>query len=245
VPAEEVDARCAGETFGEPQLREIGVAAQLRQHQQIVEAGHAEAARALDQQVQEIGGGERVVECAMRRLMVEAQSRRERAELAIGNLVAHETARERTRVECAVDQPRSAGAQKCRIEERLIEAHVVADEDRAAHPFEQRGQHALDARRAIEHRLRDAGEHRDLRRHRAARIDERVKGAEAFAAAHLDRADLGDRALGRGRTGGLEVEHAEGDLGERRSQFVEAALHAPEVLERVFVRQGFCERMFP
>ena len=48
------------------------------------------------------------------------------------------------------------------------------------------------------------------------------KRAEPLAAAELDRADLGDAAVGRGAAGGLEVQHAERDLVERGAQVVEA-----------------------
>ena len=69
------------------------------------------------------------------------------------------------------------------------------------------------------------GEHRDLRRDRPARVDERLERAEALAAADLDRADLGDHVVVAVAAGGLEVEDAERDVGERRAEVVEAALH--------------------
>ena len=61
-----------------------------------------------------------------------------------------------------------------------------------------------------------------------ARVDQGLELAEHLAAAHLDRADLGDHRAGRGRAaGGLEVDHAEGDVAQRAAQLVEAALRLP------------------
>ena len=73
-------------------------------------------------------------------------------------------------------------------------------------------------------RVGEAGEHRDLRRDRPARVDERLERAEELAAADLHRADLGDRVVGAVAARRLEVEHAERDVGERRAEVVEAAL---------------------
>ena len=44
-------------------------------------------------------------------------------------------------------------------------------------------------------------------------------------AAHLDRADLGDLAARRRAAGGLQVDHHEGHLVQRRAQLVERRLH--------------------
>ena len=62
------------------------------------------------------------------------------------------------------------------------------------------------------HRLRDAGEDGDLGRDGHARVHQRLERAEALAAADLDRADLGDRALRGAGTRRLEVDDAERDL---------------------------------
>ena len=74
-------------------------------------------------------------------------------------------------------------------------------------------------------RVGDAGQDGDLRRDRLARVDQGRELAEHLAAAHLDRADLGDR-LRRGRAaGGLQVDDDEGDLAQRLAEFVEGALN--------------------
>ena len=79
---------------------------------------------------------------------------------------------------------------------------------------------------STQHRVGDAGEHRDERGHGDAGLHEGLELAEDLAAAHLDRADLGDAGVDRGAAGGLEVDHDEGDLGERRAEVVERRLRA-------------------
>ena len=116
-------------------------------------------------------------------------------------------------------------ARRAGAEEAEIEAHVVADDHRARAELDERREHRLDAGRRHDHRLGDAGEHRDLRRDRHARVHEGLERAEALAASHLDRADLGDgAALGRSPCG-LEVDDAERDVRQGRAEVVERALH--------------------
>ena len=69
----------------------------------------------------------------------------------------------------------------------------------------------------------------------AARVDQGLELADDLAAAHLDRADLGDAALGRAAAGGLEVDDDEGHRRQGRAQVVERALdhrHAATVGSR-------------
>ena len=54
------------------------------------------------------------------------------------------------------------------------------------------GSTGVDLRRVAHHGRGDAGEFDDLRRDASAGVDERGQLAEHLAAAHLDRADLGD-----------------------------------------------------
>ncbi len=152
----------------------------------------------------------------------------ERAEPAVGHLVADQPAgqgggvdlgRRQLRLTC----PPARGAQ-----EREVEPHVVADEHRRPGEVEQRGEHGLDARRRGDDGIGEAGEQRDPGRDRAARVDERLERAEALAAAHLDRTDLGDHVVVAVPARGLEIEDAE--RRRRRAacriddQVVEAAL---------------------
>ncbi len=79
-------------------------------------------------------------------------------------------------------------------------------------------------RRVTDHRRGDAGELDDLRRDGAAGIDEGGQLAEHLAAADLHRTDLGDGVVAVARclrggapTGGLQVHHHEGGVGEERA----------------------------
>ena len=209
------------------QLGRLGVAGHRGQRRQVVDAEHPEPRRPLDQQVQQVGGGEGVVERPVRRLVVQAEPRRQRAEAAVGHLVAHQPPGQRDRIDAHGVEARVAGALEGVAQERHVEPDVVTDEDRAAEELEQRRQHGLDARRRRDQRVGEAGEHGDLRRDRPPRVDQRLERAEELAASDLDRADLGDRVVRAVAAGGLEVEHAERHVGQRRAEVVEAALDGP------------------
>ena len=89
------------------------------------------------------------------------------------------------------------------------------------------GQHHRDRRRAADHRVGDAGEHAHERRDPDARVDQRLELAEHLAAAHLDRADLGDPVVPRAAAGRLEVDDGERRLAQRLVQLVQAQLLEP------------------
>ena len=55
------------------------------------------------------------------------------------------------------------------------------------------------------------------------RVDKGLELAEHLAAAHLDRADLGDH-VGLGAAGGLQVNNAERDLGQMRPKIIKRGL---------------------
>ncbi len=60
------------------------------------------------------------------------------------------------------------------------------------------------------------------------RVDQRLELAEHLAAAHLDRADLGDHRAALGRAAGrLQVDDAERHVAQRTAELVEAALRLP------------------
>ena len=118
-----------------------------------------------------------------------------------------------------------AGTLERGAQERHVEADVVADEHRVAHELEQRREHRLDPWGWRDQGIREPGEDGDDRRDRPAGVDERLERAEALATADLHRTDLGDDVAGPVATGRLEIEHAERDIGERRPEVVERALH--------------------
>ena len=92
-----------------------------------------------------------------------------------------------------VRRPVPAGPGAGGLEEADVERRVVRDQHGVAGELEEGRQHLVDPRRGGHHRVGDAGEHRDQRRDAPAGVDQRGELAEHLAAAHLDRADLGDR----------------------------------------------------
>ena len=69
--------------------------------------------------------------------------------------------------------------------------------------------------------------------------------AEHLAAAHLDRADLGDARVDGLAAGGLEVDHHEGDVTQGRAEVIEGELllhdeawHAPDARREVRHRRA-------
>ncbi len=238
--SEEVDARPAGQVLGQAELRRLRVAAELGQGQQVVEAEHPEAGGALEQHVEQVGGGQGVVESPVARPVGQAQLGGEGAEPAVADLVAHQPAGEGAGVDPAVVERGALVARQRRSQEGEVVAHVVADDHARPDELEQGRQHGLDARRRRHHDVGDAGEHGDGRRDGGTRVDQGLEGAEPLAGAHLDRADLGDAPVGRRAAGRLEVDHAEGDLVQRRAQVVEAALageHRRHGSEQVYDEQ--------
>ncbi len=225
VAAEQVHAGGARQVRRQLELGSLRVPGHRGERREVVEPEHAEPGRPFDEQVQQIGGGEGVVERPVRGAMIEAEARRQRAEPAVGHLVTHEAPGEGDGVDphgvvTRVPGPLEGGAQ-----EGDVEADVVPDQHGVARELEQRRQDRLDPRRRGDQGVGEPGEDGDDRRDRPARVDERLERAEALAAADLDGADLGDRVVGAVAAGRLQVEHAERDVGQRRAEVVEAALH--------------------
>ena len=86
--AEQVDARGARKVGGEGQLPRLGVAGHGGEHEEVVEPGDAERPGPLEQEVEEVAGGQGVVEGAVAGLVVEAEVAGEGAEPAVGDFVA-------------------------------------------------------------------------------------------------------------------------------------------------------------
>ena len=188
----------------------------------------AERRESAEQRVQHVDGGARVGQCAVVGRDRRPEEGRERAELVVRGLVAgHDAARQAHRVEHLVAGPRVARLGGGRLEEPDVEGRVVRDEDRPARELQEAGQDLRDAGCADHHRGRDAGQHRDERRHRTARVDERLELPEDLASSHLDGADLGDRARARGAARRLEVDDHERDVRQRCTELVERELHRP------------------
>ena len=77
--------------------------ADARKRDQVVEPQHAETGSALQQEVQQVGRRERIVERSVRGPVVEPKSRRQRSEAAVGHLVADQTPGKRQGVDDCVD----------------------------------------------------------------------------------------------------------------------------------------------
>ena len=157
--------------------------------------------------------------------VVAREVRREGGQLAVGHLVAAEQpAGEDGGVDRGRGRPGDPVLGARRLEEAQVERGVVRDEHRAVGELEEAGEHAADPRRGGDHRRGDAGQDADVGRDLPAGVDQRLELAEHLAAAHLDGADLGDRAVPRGAAGRLQVDHDEGDLRERRAQLLDRGL---------------------
>ena len=165
--------------------------------------------------MEHLGGRGRVGVGAVHRFGLGAEVRGERVQPQVRHVVAHEPAREPDRVDAAVREAADSRGDERGVEEPAVEADVVPDDHRVADELEERRQQLVDLRRGRHHRLGDAGEHRDQRRDRHARVHERVEPAEQLTAPQLQRADLGDPVEAGRAAGGLEVDDDERDLGER------------------------------
>ena len=73
LPSEHVHPGCAGQIGGHLELGRLWVAGELGERHEIVEAEHPEARRPLDEQVEEVGSGERVVERPMARPVIQPE----------------------------------------------------------------------------------------------------------------------------------------------------------------------------
>ena len=125
-------------------------------------------------------------------------------------------ARERGRAERRLRQAPAVHPQQLLLEEALVEAGVVGDEERVAGEVEEAIDHARDGRRLPQLRLAQAGEAGDRRRERDSRVDEGLEGVDGLERAHANGADLAD-AVARGREPGrLEVEDDELGLVQQR-----------------------------
>ena len=224
LTAEHVDARRSWEVRGHLELGGLRMPGEFREHHEVVEADDAEAGRTFDQEMEQVGGGERIVERAMTGPMVETEARRQRAEFAVGHLVTHEASGERDGVDDRAGQRWPLGSLARSAQEPDIEADVVADDHGVADEVDQGPQDAFDARRVRHENVGQAGQHHDLRRNRPSGIDEGLERAEALAAAHLDRTDLGDHVLVAIPARGLEVDDAERDVVQWDPQLVERSL---------------------
>ncbi len=129
-------------------------------------------------------------------------------------------------------EPRAGGLQEADVERR-----IVRNKDGPPDELQERRQHGADPRCVVHHRIGDPGQDGDLRRDRPAGVDQGRELAEHLTAPDLHRPDLGDGLRQRRSTGGLQVDHDEGDLTQWLAQFVEAALDIGSRANDRFVRR--------
>ena len=195
-----------------------------RERDEVVEAEHAEGRGPFEQRVEYFRGCGGVGVRAVHRFDGGAEVLRERVQLEVRYFVANEPAGDRDGVDPPVRHAFIAVRDERGVEERAVEADVVADDHGVACELDERRQHFGDARRRQQHRLGDAGQHGDQRRDGNAGVHERLEATEQLTAAQLERADLGDR-VGAGRSAcRFEVDDDERDFGQRRSEIVEGLL---------------------
>ncbi len=186
------------------------------------EGVHVVAAEAPDQRVQHLDGGPGVVQRPVVGLGRGAEVRRQRAQLAVGDLVpGQHPPGQRHRVEHPGVGPAVTVLRARRLEETHVVRRVVGHQHRVGEELQEGRQHRLDRRRRGDHRLGDAGQHGDEGRDRLPGVDQGAQRAELHAAADLHRADLGDPAAIGGAAGGLQVHHHEG--GPVQGEFVGVA----------------------
>ena len=201
VVAEEVDARGVGEGLGQVALLALGGAHPRGEGLELLQRVHAEAAQAGHQPVQHVDGRPGVAERPVVGRRRRVEDPRERRQLAVGGVVAGDhPARELGGVEHLEAGPGPALLLREVLEEADVEGGVVGDQDTAGRELEERGQRRLDGRGVGHHRVADAGEHGDEGRDLGAGVDQGLELAEHLAAAHLDRADLGDHGSAGGRS---------------------------------------------
>ena len=171
-----------GSVRGEPQLGDLRVGLHAGEGEQVVEAEHAERGRPLEQQVEEVGGGQRVVEGPVGGPVVEPEPAGERAEPAVRHLVAHAAGGPARTVStsgwASRGQPSRSSAA---FEEADVEADVVADEHRARANSTNAGSTASIRGAGTTMACGDAGEHRDLGR------DGRARGSRACGTCRAPR----------------------------------------------------------
>jgi len=174
----------------------------------------AEASDTFDERVQDVDRGSGVGERSMVRLDGGVEMARQGGEPVVRHLVAqHDASRETHGVHDRRHRPRIAELGTGPLEEADVETGVVGDDHAAVSELEELRQHVCESRRARDHRVGDAGEHRDGRRDVCVGVDERGQLTGDLAATYPHGAELRDPAV-LGAARGLEIDHAERHLGQ-------------------------------
>jgi hypothetical protein len=151
----------------------------------------------------------------------------EGGELVVGDLVAvQQYPSQPSGVHHSEPGPRQVALMAGGLEEADVERRVVGDQHGPAGEVVEHREHRVDRGCGRDCCGRDAGQGRDERGDGDAGIDERLEltGDHAPLSSHC--ADLGDGAIARRATGGLEVDHDEVDVAQWGTQVVETGLRA-------------------
>ena len=203
--------------LGEPELHRVRQPpVDPLQPEQVVELHDAVRRCSFEQDVEQVSGRQCVFEGAMRRVVIEAEVGGERGEPAVGHLVTKDASGDAARVDGRAGEGIEALTVERDIEEAEVEADVVADDDRTGGELHQRRDDGFRSGSAADERVGDAGEVGDAGRDRPAGVDEGPERAEADATLDDGGTDLGDRVVDARSAGGLDVEHAEPDVDQRR-----------------------------
>ena len=137
-PAEQVDARLLGDGVGQVALGALDRADLDLQRQEVLERRHAAAADALEQPVQDVDGGPRVVQRAVDRARARPEERRQGREPARRRLVAgQDAAPEPRRAHHRRARPRRAVTPARRAQVPDVERRVVGHEHRPGAELQQ------------------------------------------------------------------------------------------------------------
>ena len=179
----------------------------------------------LEQHVQQVAGGQGVVEGAVGRPVGEAEALGEGAEPAVRHLVAHQAAGQGAGVDRPVGE---AGAGRCararRRGSRGRSGRCGRRSPRRRRTRAASGSTASMRGAGSDHRLGDAGEHGDLRAGWPGPGLTRVWNVPRHSPPRSFTAPISVMPPSAGgAAGGLEVDHAERDLVQRRAEVVEAS----------------------
>src|SRR4029079_8407055 len=117
----------------------------------------------FEEEVQQVCGGQRVVERPVRGAVVEAEASGQRSEATRRYLVAYQATGEWERVDDRVGDLRIAAANERAVDERHVEADVVAAHAGVAEELDHGGHDGVDRRGQGDHRLGDPRQHGDHR----------------------------------------------------------------------------------
>ena len=218
---EPVDAGTVGEPGGEAQLGGVGVTDQPGKVEQLIEAEDAVRAGPLEQGVEEIPGGQHVVEGPVRRLVREPEGGGQGAELAVGHHVPDQP-RASARVS-TVGLARGSRPVATRAWSRKETSNRRLWPTSTAPPTNSRKEGSIspDPRGVGHHGVADAGEGGDERRDPPVGPHEGLVGAEELATPVAGRRHLGEGGVRRGAPGGLHVDDHERHLAEWSPEVVE------------------------